>query len=137
MTVAVEQDERGQGMELRHHSPGGIRSPFGRYHHAVEAVGARRLLFVSGQLGIRLDGSVPEQLAEQAEQVFANIDACLEAAGFARQPAGVSARPPLSCSTVDGMSQAGRRRRRSHARLLQRYSPTCSTVTIFARTGFR
>lgn len=72
-------------MELRHHSPAGIRPPFGRYHHAVEAVGAGRLLFLSGQLGIRPDGTVPEGVAAQAAQVFANIDACLDAAGFVRR----------------------------------------------------
>ena len=38
-------------MDLRHHSPAGIRPPFGRYHHVVEVEGARRLLFLSGQLG--------------------------------------------------------------------------------------
>ena len=72
-------------MDLRHHSPAGIRPPFGRYHHAVEAVGASRLLFLSGQLGIRPDGSVPEDAATQTELVFANIDACLDASGFARR----------------------------------------------------
>ena len=72
-------------MDLRHHSPAGVRPPFGRYHHVVEVDGARRLLFMSGQLGIRPDGSIPEDAAAQAEQVFANIDACLQAAGFARR----------------------------------------------------
>ena len=72
-------------MDLRHHSPAGVRPPFGRYHHVVEVDGASRLLFMSGQLGIRPDGSIPEDAAAQAEQVFANIDACLQAAGFARR----------------------------------------------------
>jgi 2-iminobutanoate/2-iminopropanoate deaminase len=84
MTGAVEQGEDGNGMDLRHHSPAGIRPPFGRYHHMVEANGAARLLFLSGQLGIRPDGSIPEDAAGQTGQVFANIDACLQAAGFAR-----------------------------------------------------
>ena len=71
-------------MELRHLSPPDIRPPFGRYHHVVEVNGATRLLFLSGQLGIRPDGSVPEHAAAQAEQAFANIDACLAAAGCTR-----------------------------------------------------
>ena len=71
-------------MDLRHHSPAGVRPPFGRYHHAVEVDGASRLLFLSGQLGIRPDGTMPEDVAAQAELAFANIDACLAAAGFAR-----------------------------------------------------
>ena len=85
MTGAGEQGEDGTGMDLRHHSPAGIRPPFGRYHHVVEALGASRLLFLSGQLGIRPDGSIPEDAVGQAEQVFANIDACLQAAAFARR----------------------------------------------------
>ena len=72
-------------MDLRHHSPAGVRPPFGRYHHVVEVDGASRLLFMSGQLGIRPDGSIPEDAAAQAEQAFANIDACLQATGFARR----------------------------------------------------
>lgn len=72
-------------MRLKHFSPPEIRPPFGRYHQAVAAEGAERLLFVSGQLGIRPDGSVPEGVEAQAEQVFANIEACLAAGGFTRQ----------------------------------------------------
>ena len=84
MTDPIEQGEDGTGMDLRHFSPAGIRPPFGRYHHLVEAAGAARLLFLSGQLGIRADGTVPDDVAAQAAQAFANIDACLEAAGFTR-----------------------------------------------------
>jgi enamine deaminase RidA (YjgF/YER057c/UK114 family) len=71
-------------MDLRHLSPAGIRPPFGRYHHLVEASGATRLLFLSGQLGIRPDGTVPEEVAAQTAQAFANIDGCLVAAGYTR-----------------------------------------------------
>ena len=72
-------------MDLRHHSPAGVRPPFGRYHHLVEVRGAGRLLFLSGQLGVRADGTVPEDPEAQAEQAFANIDACLAAAGAERR----------------------------------------------------
>ena len=72
-------------MDLRHRSPPDIRPPFGKYHHTVEVSGATRLLFVSGQLGIRPDGSFPEDAADQAAQAFANLDACLAEAGFARR----------------------------------------------------
>lgn len=68
----------------RHLTPETIRAPFGRYHHAVEVRGTERLLFLSGQLGIRPDGSVPEGAAEQTEVALANIDACLAAAGMDR-----------------------------------------------------
>lgn len=72
-------------MRLEHFSPPEMRPPFGRYHQGVVALGAERLLFVSGQLGIRVDGSVPDAAGEQAEQAFANIDACLAAGGFERR----------------------------------------------------
>jgi 2-iminobutanoate/2-iminopropanoate deaminase len=71
-------------MDRRHLSPEEVRAPFGRYHHAVAVEGAGRLLFLSGQLGIRPDGSIPEDVAGQAEVIFASIDACLAAAGFTR-----------------------------------------------------
>jgi enamine deaminase RidA (YjgF/YER057c/UK114 family) len=80
-----KQPTAGPGMASRHLSPATVKPPFGRYEHAVEVVGAGRLLFVSGQLGIRPDGSVPEGVAAQTEQALANVEACLEAAGFARR----------------------------------------------------
>lgn len=68
----------------RHLTPPSIRPPFGRYHHAVEVMGPGRLLFVSGQLGIAADGNIPEDPAAQAEIAFANVEACLAAAGMTR-----------------------------------------------------
>ena len=68
----------------RHLSPSDLRAPFGRYHHLVAVEGASRLLFVSGQLGIRADGSIPDDVEGQTEVAFANVDACLAAAGFGR-----------------------------------------------------
>jgi 2-iminobutanoate/2-iminopropanoate deaminase len=72
-------------MQLKHFSPSEVRPPFGRYHQAVAVSGAERLLFVSGQLGVRPDGTVPDVIEAQAEQAFANIEACLVAGGFARR----------------------------------------------------
>ena len=54
-----------------------MRPPFGGYVHAVEATAAQRLLFVSGQLGIATDGTVPDTVEAQTELVLANIEACL------------------------------------------------------------
>ena len=72
-------------MEQRPHSPAGIRAPFGRYHHVVEVRGASRMVFLSGQVGIAPDGGVPDTVDAQSEQAFANIDACLAAAGLVRR----------------------------------------------------
>lgn len=63
---------------------GTVFAPYGRYHHGIALEGAGRLLFLSGQLGIALDGSIPEGVAAQTEQAFANIDALLAEAGMNR-----------------------------------------------------
>jgi enamine deaminase RidA (YjgF/YER057c/UK114 family) len=64
------------------YSPGTVAPPFSNYAHAVEAPGDARWLYVSGQLGIAKDGSVPEDFAGQAEQAFRNVIAILEDAGM-------------------------------------------------------
>lgn len=64
------------------HNPGSVAPPFSNYAHAVEAPGNARWLYVSGQLGVTRDGSVPEDFAGQAEQAFRNVIAILEEAGM-------------------------------------------------------
>ena len=64
------------------YSPDAVAAPFSNYVHAVEAPGNARWLYVSGQLGVARDGSVPEDFAGQAEQAFRNVIAILEEAGM-------------------------------------------------------
>jgi 2-iminobutanoate/2-iminopropanoate deaminase len=52
--------------------------PVSHYCHVVRA---GNLIWVSGAVGVRRDGSVPDGVAEQAELALASIDACLKAAG--------------------------------------------------------
>jgi len=68
----------------RSFSPGAIRPPFGRYSHAVSLDAPQKLLVISGQLAVRPDGSVPEDVGEQTAVVLAAIDACLAEAGMER-----------------------------------------------------
>lgn len=63
-------------------NPPSIRPPFARYSHGVEVAAGKRLVAVSGQLGVRADDTVPESVAEQAELCFANIAAILGEAGM-------------------------------------------------------
>ena len=56
----------------------GAPAAIGPYVHAV-AVGD--LLFTSGQIPLTLDGTMPEGIAAQTEQVFDNLAAVLVAAG--------------------------------------------------------
>jgi reactive intermediate/imine deaminase len=60
-----------------------LRPPAGHYSHTCTAAG---LVFVSGQLPVDAHGKPlgDQPFERQAEQVLANIDACLEAAGTSR-----------------------------------------------------
>ena len=68
---------------LKAHNPVTVAPPFSNYAHAVEAPGNARWLYISGQLGVAKDGSVPDDFAGQAEQAFRNVIAILEEAGMA------------------------------------------------------
>jgi enamine deaminase RidA (YjgF/YER057c/UK114 family) len=63
-------------------NPESIHAPVGRYVHQIEASGEGRMLFLSGQVGMRPDGSVPADPVEQFEVAIENVVANLEAAGF-------------------------------------------------------
>ena len=73
-----------QRSSRRHFSPGWLGAPLARYHHAVELSRPERWLVLSGQLGMRSDGNVPDDPGEQAARAFAAVDACLEEAGMGR-----------------------------------------------------
>ena len=63
-------------------NPTGIAPPFSRYAHAVETEPGARLLFISGQVGIRPDGTMCETEAAQHEQAWRNLFAVLAEAGL-------------------------------------------------------
>ena len=71
-------------MTRKFSNPAGVHSPLGLYSHTVTVPEGSELVFLSGQLGVRPDGSVPATMAEQADQVFANIVALLGAHGLDR-----------------------------------------------------
>lgn len=54
----------------------------GGYPQALEVAGANRLLFVSGQIPVTVDNSVPETFKEQARLAWSNLEAQLRAAGM-------------------------------------------------------
>ena len=70
-------------MTVRHSNPAGVHAPLGLYSHTVTVPEGTELIFLSGQLGVRPDGSVPTTIEEQADQVFANIIALLKSHGLA------------------------------------------------------
>jgi enamine deaminase RidA (YjgF/YER057c/UK114 family) len=64
-------------------NPAAIHAPVGNYSHTVCVPAGTELIFVSGQVGIRPDGSTPTTFSEQAEVVFDNLRTCLAAHGLA------------------------------------------------------
>jgi 2-iminobutanoate/2-iminopropanoate deaminase len=56
--------------------------PAAAYSQAVEVAGGTRMLFISGQIGIKADGAVPTSMAEQARLAWRNLEAQLNAAGM-------------------------------------------------------
>ena len=63
-------------------NPASVHAPLGLYSHAVTVSSATELIYLSGQLGVRPDGSTPVSMAEQADQVFGNIVEILRAHGL-------------------------------------------------------
>lgn len=66
-------------MTIGFSNPSGVHAPLGLYSHTVSVPQGTDLIFLSGQLGVRPDGSAGATMAEQADQVFANITALLKA----------------------------------------------------------
>ena len=62
--------------------PSSVHKPGAAYRHSAVVPGGTELVFLSGQVAIRPDGSLADSVAEQAEQVFANISAVLAAHGL-------------------------------------------------------
>ena len=63
-------------------NPDTVHAPIGAYTHTATVPAGTELVFISGQVGMRQDGSVPATLNEQAEVVFDNLRACLAAHGI-------------------------------------------------------
>jgi enamine deaminase RidA (YjgF/YER057c/UK114 family) len=64
-------------------NPSTVAAPAGRYSHGMLVPAGAKLLFVSGQVGIEPDGSVPSDFAGQARCAWRNLLAILDAAGMA------------------------------------------------------
>jgi 2-iminobutanoate/2-iminopropanoate deaminase len=63
-------------------NPDSIHAPLGRYVHQIEVSGESRILFLSGQLGMEPDGSLPDDPVAQLDVALQNIVRNLEAASF-------------------------------------------------------
>jgi enamine deaminase RidA (YjgF/YER057c/UK114 family) len=64
--------------EVTRSNPPGVRAPAG-YTHAIQITGEVRRLIISGQVGMALDGTVPDSGEAQIAQAFANLRSVLTA----------------------------------------------------------
>ncbi|MDE0410508.1 MAG: RidA family protein [Alphaproteobacteria bacterium] len=69
---------------LTRRNPDSVHAPRG-YSHSVEAPAGAAWVYISGQVGIRPDGSLVEDARGQIDQVWVNLGAQLEAAGLSRE----------------------------------------------------
>ena len=85
-------------------NPDSIHAPIGRYVHQIEVSGESRMLFLSGQVGLDMDGTVPKDPVAQLRVALENVLANLDAAGFEPQDL-----VKLTTYVVGEMDPAGRR----------------------------
>ncbi len=69
-------------MIAKPHNPPSLHPPFSVYSLAMEVSGAERWLHLSGQVGVKKDGSVPPGAEGQMEECWAKIFAILDSAGM-------------------------------------------------------
>lgn len=105
-------------------SPQDIHKPLGAYSHQVEITGNERLLILSGQVGMRGDGTVPEDPLEQIDIALENIFRNLRAANM-----DVKDLVKLTYYLVGEIDTA--KRRELTASKLQGHQP-CSTLMYVA-----
>jgi enamine deaminase RidA (YjgF/YER057c/UK114 family) len=67
---------------LKKLNPASIGAPLGAYTHAIEIPQNARVIHISGQVGVRKDGSVAEGIEEQLACAWQNILAILADAGM-------------------------------------------------------
>ena len=108
-------------------NPESVHAPVGRYVHQIDLDSPQKLLFISGQVGMRPDGSVPEdavdQLAVALENVLRNIDAAsLDPSDLVK----------ITTYVVAGAELDPARRRAAMERLLGDHVPTSTLVFVAA-----
>jgi enamine deaminase RidA (YjgF/YER057c/UK114 family) len=105
-------------------NPQNIFAPLGGYSHQVEITGNERMLMISGQIGMRADGTVPDDALEQIDVALENIFRNLQAANM-----GVQDIVKLTYYLVGEIDTT--KRRELVAAKLQGHKP-CSTLLYVA-----
>jgi 2-iminobutanoate/2-iminopropanoate deaminase len=68
--------------QITRHNPAAVHAPSSGYSMGLELGQHRRLLFISGQVPERPDGSVPDGFEAQCEQAWRNVIEVLTTAGL-------------------------------------------------------
>jgi enamine deaminase RidA (YjgF/YER057c/UK114 family) len=64
-------------------NPTHIAPPYkNRYSHAIEVTADSRMLYISGTVGVKPDGTVPAEFAEQVETVMRSLTEILKSGGM-------------------------------------------------------
>jgi len=111
-------------------NPETIAAPLGRYVHQIEIENPQKLLFIAGQVGMRPDGSVPEDAVDQLAVALENVIRNIEAAGL-----GASDLVKITTYVVAGTELDPARRRAEMERVLGDAVPTSTLVFISALAG--
>lgn len=106
-------------------NPETVHAPLGRYVHQIEVSDESRVLFLSGQIGMAPDGTVPADPVEQLGLALENVLANLTAAGYAATDL-----VKLTTYVVGEMDAAGRRRQLD--RVLGSHLTTSTLVYVAA-----
>lgn len=64
------------------HNPDGVYATGGDYHHAIELVEPKRLVYLSGTMGLDRSGNAGKTLGDQLELIWSNIRSILSSAGM-------------------------------------------------------
>lgn len=108
-------------------NPESIHAPVGRYVHQIELDSPQKLLFISGQVGMRPDGSVPDDAVDQLAVALENVLRNIEAAGME-----TSDLVKITTYVVAGTQLDPARRRAEMERRLGDHVPTSTLVFVAA-----
>jgi 2-iminobutanoate/2-iminopropanoate deaminase len=104
-------------------NPDCVHAPLGLYSHTAVVPPGTGLLFLSGQVGVRPDGSIGETIAEQADQTFANIVSLLRAHGL--EPSSI-----IKLTTFMVAGQDGEEVRNARRKHLGAHRPASTAVYL-------
>lgn len=105
-------------------NPDTVHPPLAGYAHQIEVSGPQRWLVISGQIGMRADGTLPDDPLEQFEIALENISRNLQAASM-----GIQDLVKVNIYLVGPVDTA--RRREASSRWVQGHQP-CTTLVYVA-----